>query len=73
MGEFLELKGVDYSLLKILFELILIISLIIISLYKKEILDSNQRRIEDYYKKKKNIRLFSIIFIFNIKRIIQKN
>ena len=72
MGEFLELKGVDYSLLKILFELILIISLIIISLCKKEILDSNQRRIEDYYKKKKNIRLFSIIFIFNIKRIIQK-
>ena len=55
MGEFLELKGVDYSLFKILFELILIISLIIISLYKKEILDSNQRRIEDYYKKKKTL------------------
>ena len=41
----------DYPLLKILFQLILIIFLIVFFFHKKELIDANQKKIEDYFKK----------------------
>ena len=52
-GDFNSLKGMEYPLLRILMELIGIILILIIFLHKKEILVPNQRRIEDFFKKKK--------------------
>ena len=54
-GDFYKKKGLDYPLLKILFELILIIFLIVFFFHKKEIIDENQKKIEDYFKKIKQI------------------
>ena len=53
LGDFQKLKGFDYPLLKILVKLIGVILVLIIVLHKKEILDENQRKIEDYFKKLK--------------------
>ena len=53
LGDFHKLKGFDYPLLKILVKLIGVILVLIIVLHKKEILDENQRKIEDYFKKLK--------------------
>ena len=53
LGDFQKLKGFDYPLLKILVKLIGVILVLIIVILKKEILDENQRIIEDYFKKLK--------------------
>ena len=51
LGDFLKLKGNEYPLLRILLELIGIVLI----LHKKELLDENQRKLEDYFIKiKKN-------------------
>ena len=56
IGDFQKLKGFDYPLLKILVKLIGVILFLIVVLHKKEILDENQRKIEEYFTKlKKNI------------------
>ena len=56
IGDFQKLKGFDYPLLKILVQLIGVILFLIVILHKKEILDENQRKIEEYFTKlKKNI------------------
>ena len=53
LGDFQKLKGFDYPLLKILVKLIWVILFLIVVLHKKDILDENQRKIEDYFKKLK--------------------
>ena len=55
IGDFYKEKGMDYPLLKILFQLILIIFLIVFFFHKKELIDENQKKIEDYFKKFKHI------------------
>ena len=52
-GDFQKLKGFDYPLLKILVQLIGVILFLIVILHKKEILDENQRKIEEYFTKLK--------------------
>ena len=53
---FIELGGMQYPLLKIIFEMLLILSIMILYRYKKEIIglfnliDGKQKKIEDYYK-----------------------
>ena len=53
---FLEQGGMQYPLLKILFEMILIVFLMVLYRYKKEIagllklIDEKQKKIDDYYK-----------------------
>ena len=53
IGDFQKLKGFDYPLLKILVKLIGVILFLIVVLHKKEILDENQRKIEEYFTKLK--------------------
>ncbi len=55
-GEFFELKGLDYPLLKVLFELIVIILILVLSLNKKELIDKNQKKLEDYFQKIKKFK-----------------
>ena len=55
IGDFQKLKGFDYPLLKILVKLIGVILFLIVVLHKKEILDENQRKIEEYFTKLKKI------------------
>ena len=54
-GDFLNLKGMEYPLLKILMELIGITLLLIVVLHKRELIDQNQKKIEDYFKKIKKM------------------
>ena len=49
LGDFLKLKGNEYPLLRILLELIGIVLIIVLILHKKELLDENQRKLEDYF------------------------
>ena len=49
LEDFNKLKGLEHPLLKILLELIGIIQFLIVYLHKKEFLDENQRKIEDYF------------------------
>ena len=53
IGDFQKLKGFDYPLFKILVKLIGVILFLIVVLDKKEILDENQRKIEEYFTKLK--------------------
>ena len=55
-GEFFELKGLDYPLLKILFEFIVIILILVLSLNKKEFIDKNQKKLENYFQKIKKFK-----------------
>ena len=55
LGDFLNLKGMEYPLLKILMELIGITLLLILVLHKRELIDQNQKKIEDYFKKIKKL------------------
>ena len=53
---FVEQGGMQYPLLKIIFEMILILFIMILYRYKKEIagllklIDEKQKKIDDYYK-----------------------
>ena len=49
LGDFLKLKGNEYPLLRILLELIGIVLIIVLILHKKDLLDENQRKLEDYF------------------------
>ena len=42
--DFYKKKGMDYPLLQILFELILIVLLIVLAFHKKELIDKNQKK-----------------------------
>ena len=55
LEDFHKLKGIEYPLLKILLELIGIVLILILILHKKELLDENQRKLEDYFMKIKKI------------------
>ena len=63
-GEFFELKGLDYPLLKVLFELIVIILILVLSLNKKEFIDKNQKKLRTISKRLKNLNnlIFNIYF-----------
>ena len=57
-GDFLNLKGMEYPLLKILMELKGITLLLIMFLHKRELIDQNQKKIEDYFKKIKKMNYY---------------
>ena len=57
-GDFLNLKGMKYPLLKILMELIGITLQLIVVLHKRELIDQNQKKIEDYFKKIKKMNYY---------------
>ena len=56
IADFYKEKGMDYPLLKVLLELILIIFLIVFFFHKRELIDENQKKIEDYFEKIKKFR-----------------
>ena len=58
LNTFIELRGLEYPLLRALIELIILIVILIITLHKKEILqllkfkiDNKQTQIDSYFKK----------------------
>ena len=58
LAYFLNLKGMEYPLLKILVELIGITLLLIVVLHKRELIDQNQKKIEGYFKKFKKMNYY---------------
>ena len=63
LGDFLNLKGMEYPILKILMELIGITLLLIVVLHKRELIDQNQKKIEDYFNKIRKMNYYKSLFI----------